>query len=144
MGSLDSHAAELLSKITADQQFELQYSYRLKSEIDKGQQGSIVGRLDVILYGPKGRADDIGDFLGRSGYYLQDPSGCYRNVPYLNPQCLSSLNGHLKMTFDLCDEQEYHVDEFSRENVDLLADFETTENLAETPTPSALRTELLP
>lgn len=140
IGTLESRAAEALFILGADGQLELQLSYSAISEPCKGQSRKLAGSLNVILYGPKDLADDVGDFVGKCGYYLQDPSGCDRDVPYCNPQCLSSLDGDLPMTFDL--HQHYHVDNFTRATNDIFSGFETTEVLAQTRTPSALRTQL--
>ena len=98
--------------------------------------------MEVILYGPKARADDVGAFMEACGYYLQEPSGCDRNVPYYNPQCLASLEGDLPMTFDVQGRLSYGVDDFTRETDPLLTNFETTEEFEETPTPEVLCTPL--
>ena len=141
IGTLEDHASEVLAKLAADGQIELQLDYTTE-ESGKAQRKKAVCFFQVILYGPERLADDVGDFIIKCGYYLQDPSGCARNVPYLNPQRLSSLDGCFPMTFDLQQEQHYRIDEFTRAADDILTNFKTTEVLAQAETPCALRTEL--
>ncbi|KAF2178931.1 hypothetical protein K469DRAFT_597911 [Zopfia rhizophila CBS 207.26] len=141
IGTLEDHASEVLAKLAADGQIELQLDYTTE-ESGKARRKTAVYFLRVILYGPETLADDVGDFTTKCGYYLQDPSGCARNVPYLNPQRLSSLDGCLPMTFDLHQEQHHRIDKFTRAADDILANFETTEVLVQAETPCALRTKL--
>ena len=141
IGTLGGYASEVLAKLSADDQIELQLDYTTE-ESGKTQRKTTVCSLQAILYGPGRLADDVGDFITKCGYFLQDPLGCAKNVPYLNPQRLSSLDGCLPMTFELHQEQHLRVDEFTRAANDILANFETTEVLAQTETPSVLRTKL--
>ncbi|KAL9065695.1 MAG: hypothetical protein Q9157_007390 [Trypethelium eluteriae] len=142
IGTLDAHAAEALSKLETDGQIGLQLCYSISTETRLNRRGKASGLLEVILYGPKGRADDVGDFVAKCGHYLQEPLGCDRNVPYCNPHCLSSLDGSLPMTFHLREEQPPVLQKLIRQTKDVLAHFETSEALKETDTPSTLRTQL--
>ncbi|KAI9710148.1 MAG: hypothetical protein M1820_002950 [Bogoriella megaspora] len=142
VGTLEAHAAEMISRIASDGELVLVMSCSLPTNGNTSRRRRAIGSLDAILYGPKGRADDVGDFVEKCGYYLQEPSGCDRNVPYCNPQCLSSLDEPLPMTFDLRKQICHTVHDFVGETNNVLSDFETTEILAESQTPSALYTEL--
>jgi hypothetical protein len=139
---LEEAAAENLAKLAADGELELQLSLSAENEEGTVPHSEVAGFLEVVLYGPKSRADNVGAFVGRCGHYLQDPANCARNVPYLNPQRLASVDGHLPMTFDLQKIQDYSVDNFTKVTSDLLCNFETTNEIALTHTPCALRTQL--
>ena len=141
IGRLEDCASEVMAKLAADGEIELQLDYTTE-ESEKSRRKTAAYFLQVILYGPKRLADDVGDFIAKCGYYLQDPLGCARNVPYLNPQRLSSLDGCLPMTFDLQQERHYRIEEFTRSADDILANFETTEVFEKAKTPCALRTNL--
>ena len=53
---------------------------------------SLPCEVSIILYGPKGLVDNVGEFFQDLDMYLQDPNGCDWNVTYCNPHRLSSLN----------------------------------------------------
>ncbi|KAF2728990.1 hypothetical protein EJ04DRAFT_83930 [Polyplosphaeria fusca] len=141
IGTLEDHASQVLPKLAADGQIELQLGYTTE-DAGKARRKTAVYFLQVILYGPDNLANDVGDFITKCGYYLQDPLGCARNVPYLNPQRLSSLDECLPMTFDLQREQHPCISEYTRAADDILTNFETTEVLPQAKTPCALRTKL--
>lgn len=141
IGKLEDHNSEVLAKLAADGDIDLQLEY-MAEESGKPRRKKQACVLRVILYGPENISDDVGEFLTRCGHYLQDPFGCNRNVPYLNPQRLSSLEGHLPMTYELQQEHNNEFDSFEGVIDDVLAHFETTEVLAPSDTPSSLRTKL--
>ena len=142
IGTLDAHAMEALSKIAIDGQIELQLSYVKPQESHEKHRRRDANYLDIILYGPKIRADDLGEFVAKCGYYLQEPSGCNRNVPYCNPQCLSSLYDNPRLTFDLHNEKHHQAKDFAGDIKDFMNSFETTELVIEEQTPCALATPL--
>jgi len=141
LGQLDDYAVQVLATLAGDGDIELQLRCLIGGEARRTQSKKAVGSLEVILYGPRSRAGHVGDFVGKCRYYLQDPSGCTRNVIYFNPQRLASLDGYLPMTFDLEQHQPYAMDNLHAAN-DILANFETTDALGQAETPRALRTEL--
>ncbi|KAF2728957.1 hypothetical protein EJ04DRAFT_84209 [Polyplosphaeria fusca] len=148
LGRLDEHSFNALSKLQADGELHLQLTFTSTPvtpvQGSKSPSGT-VGFLSIIFYGPRRRLDDVGYFATQCGYYLEDPIDCDRNVPYMNPQCLSTIYKEPQMTFDMAGpEQQHRVEDFSQTPYDLLAGFETTGKLAEAPTPSALRTQLKP
>ncbi|KAI0976554.1 hypothetical protein F4678DRAFT_413738 [Xylaria arbuscula] len=97
------------------------------------------GLASAIIYGPKDLSDDVGDFLDRCDYVLQDPFSCEHNVPYKNPHCLSTLFETPRMTFELCSPEPGHPEFFLSNSLQAL---ETTGDLPEWPQPAALKTEL--
>lgn len=144
-GRLDDYAGEVLSRLTADDELILQLTFSaspLATESDTKSPQGTVGSLGIIIYGPKRRSGDIGHFMIQCGYYLEDPTGCDRNVPYMNPQCLFSLHEHLPMTFDLPPVQQQNINNFTPFLSDILAGFETTNRLPVADTPTAIRTIL--
>ncbi|PSN61328.1 hypothetical protein BS50DRAFT_504751 [Corynespora cassiicola Philippines] len=145
LGRLDDHTREALSTLQADGELHLQLTYSttpLTPENSTKPPRGTVGFLSTILYGPRGRLYDVGYFTAQCGHYLEDPLGCDRNVPYLNPQCLSSIYEEPPMTFDLINLGQHQVDDFMPKPCDLLAGFETTDELGESHTPNALCTQL--
>ena len=99
-------------------------------------------KLSVIVYGRPEHFNTVGDFLLKCDMYLQDPSGCDRNVRYCNPQSLWALEeGEVRMTQDL-NTTETHDFESYRNPSDLLQDLEFEGELLEASDPSALQTPL--
>ncbi len=147
VGQLSEYDGEVLSRLTADEELTLQlFTVDTPIVVENGNQRAkvTVAFLQAILYGPRRCYDDVGAFITQCGYYLEDPVACDRNVPYMNPQCLFSLQGRPPMTFELPKMPQDSVDELSRTSCDILAGFETTAWLDEAVTPTALRTILKP
>ncbi|KAH7085094.1 SNF2 family N-terminal domain-containing protein [Paraphoma chrysanthemicola] len=147
LGCLGNYGGEILLRLNADDQLTLQLALSPSPAITTTDKKACKGDtqyLGVILYGPRHRFSDVGDFISRSGCYLDDPIGCDRNVPYMNPQCLFSLHEQPPMTFDLLQPQNQQIEDFTRAPHDVLADFETTTSLQRTAKPTALRTDLKP
>jgi hypothetical protein len=48
--------------------------------------------VSIILYGPHGLTENVGEFFQDVDMYLQDPQGCDWDVTYCNPHRLSSLD----------------------------------------------------
>jgi hypothetical protein len=145
LGRLDDNAAKILCTIRADDQLEIQLKFSvspLACVLDTKPPKGTVGFLAINIYGPKRLSDDVGYFMSQCGYYLEDPIGCDRNVPYINPQCLFSFYEQPPMTFDLSPAPQQSIHESTRSPRDILAGFETTDQLLEATTPSALSTTL--
>lgn len=145
VGRLGDYGGELLGKLVADDELILQYtlsSAPLARTTGKRSTQNTSQFLGVIMYGPRRRFSDVGDFMTRAGCYLEDPVGCDRNVPYMNPQCLFSLYESPPMTFGLLSLQQPHVGDFTRDSLDVLSGFETTDDFEPSAKPTALRTEL--
>jgi hypothetical protein len=145
VGTLDDYAGELVLRLVADDELILQFllsSTPLSPTAEPKLPKTGPRFLGVIVYGPRCRLNDVGDFMTQAGCYLDDPVGCDRNVPYLNPQCLFSLHERPPMTYELLQPQQPHIDNFARASLDILSGFETTDDLEASVTPTALRTEL--
>ncbi|KAJ6200143.1 SNF2 family N-terminal domain-containing protein [Bipolaris maydis] len=146
VGLLDDFAGELLLRLVDDDDLILQFllsSTPIASATERKSANKNSSKyLGVILYGPRCRLGDVGDFMTQAGCYLDDPVGCDRNVPYMNPQCLFSLHEQPPMTFDLLQPRQLYIDNYSRASLDVLSGFETTDDLELSATPTALRTEL--
>ncbi len=146
IGKTDDHTSEILKRILADPELVSQLILRKEALVSDNQTKSkrrLVGYLSIILYGPRAYLASVGDFMTACGRNLEDPVGCDRNVPYLNPQCLFSMHENPPMTFELS--QSFHEEvEGTTHYSDILAGFETTDTLFETRTPDLLRTKLKP
>ncbi|KAJ8114606.1 hypothetical protein OPT61_g3554 [Boeremia exigua] len=146
IGKADEHTGEILKRVLADSELVSQLTLRKDALVPNNEmkaKRSLVGYLSITIYGPRAYLSSVGDFMTQCGRNLEDPVGCDRNVPYLNPQCLFSLHENPPMTFDLsqsCHEELEDTTHYS----DILAGFETTDTLFETRTPDLLRTSLKP
>jgi len=142
VGLLEDHASKCLFKLIEDGGVDIQLMLNCTSISSKKQRGQTIVTAFAILYGPDSLIDDIGEFVFKCGYTLQQPSHCNRNVLYRNPHCLASLYCDPPMTFSL---QKIHLlpsSEVFSPPLGMLADFETTEVLPMSATPSSLRTTL--
>ncbi|KAH7302966.1 SNF2 family N-terminal domain-containing protein [Stachybotrys elegans] len=106
VGKIGARTLECLSKIRDEQGVHIQFmmsnsnSFQSKSRAASRKSG-VIGWASVIIYGPADLAEDIGVFLDKCGYCLQDPYGCDRNVLYKNPHCISTLFEEPQLTFAL-------------------------------------------
>lgn len=143
-GWLDNYGSKLLSTLAADNELILQLVTLSTPVTAKTERKTLKDAmsLGVIMYGPKYRFSHVGDFMTKAGCYLDDPVGCDRNVPYMNPQYLCSLHEEPSMTFELLQLQQTVVENFSRASLDVLSGFETTDDFDLSDTPTALRTKL--
>ena len=98
--------------------------------------------LSVVLYGSMDVFEPIGEFLSQCSEYLQSPSCCDRNVPYVNPQSLFWRDGDPPMTFQLHSELSLSHIETMGQSEDPSAILETEDSLPETEAPAAIRTTL--
>ncbi|EUC36252.1 hypothetical protein COCCADRAFT_23992 [Bipolaris zeicola 26-R-13] len=91
IGRLDDFAGELLLRLVDDDDLILQFllsSTPITPAAERKSAKNASKFLRVIIYGPRCRLNDVGDFMTQAGCYLDDPVGCDRNVPYMNPQSL--------------------------------------------------------
>lgn len=140
IGSLDDTAAKALSKLVQEETVHIELMANATSDqCLRRNKKQIVAFASAIIYGPEDLADDVGDFLDKCNYYLQDPFGCKHNVPYTNPHCLANLFEDSVMTFDLQQPKENGA-KFSL-SASLKA-LETGDGLPEFDQPAALKTEL--
>jgi hypothetical protein len=147
IGKLDERARACLFKMADEEGIRVQLLVKLKpagAQRIRKQKTGTVAYASAILYGPADIGDDIGAFLDKCKYNLQDPFGCEDNVPYRNPHCISTLldgPGSSIMTFDLQGVMPRHCLP-ERSAAESLAALETTETLPEWQQPTALRTLL--
>lgn len=141
IGKLDEKATQCLSKL-ANEGVHIQFMLNRADASGKSrtQRTRTIAVGCAILYGPEDFADDIGHFLDRCGYCLQDPYGCELNVPYKNPHCLSTLFEEPLLTSNFLEPENNRESAFSVSNS--LREFQTNENLPEWQQPDAIITEL--
>ncbi|RYP56346.1 hypothetical protein DL769_009930 [Monosporascus sp. CRB-8-3] len=140
MGKLDERARECLFRMAGEEGIQVQLMLKsVGAGHSKRQKTRRVALASAILYGPENLSDDVGDFLDKCNYCLQDPFACERNVPYKNPHCLSHLFDGCPMTFELQDLGNYSSELSMAESLTAL---KTTEDLPELQPPTALRTQL--
>ncbi|PNP39552.1 hypothetical protein TGAMA5MH_08570 [Trichoderma gamsii] len=141
VGKLDDQAAECLFKFGAESRVNIQLMLKtVASRSCPGRTARIVALAAAILYGPEDLGDDIGDFLDRCKYYLQDPFNCVHNVPYKNPHCLDGLFEAPRMTSELHGPELGYQKTFTPSN--FLEALQTDDALPEWSQPSGLKTEL--
>lgn len=144
---VDPSAYQLLSAIAEEHGINFQLQIYLESSVDNAQgtsqraaKTSMTAFLSAIIYGPMKLFEVVGDFFQDNNRFLQDPSGCDRNVRYRNPHRILGLEDVSKWTFDL-DTAPINRQEI-KNSMDLLAGLETDETLPESETPPALKTPL--
>jgi hypothetical protein len=121
-------------------QMYCQSSYGISSRKRTKNQEQVSCELSVIVYVLSRISEAFGAFFQGCEIYLQDPAYCDRDVPYFNPQCLSSTEPGIIMTSSL-----------DMSPCDLTSDYDptamfdqwsTSETLVETKDPSMLGTPL--
>lgn len=146
-GSLDNRLGAILDTLTGDGEIILQLTLStspLAPDLAPKVSRGATHFLRITIYGPKKMFSKLGEFVNKCGCYLEDPVDCDRNVPYMNPQLLSSIYENLPMTFDLPRLQPQNIGNFVRAPVDVLAGFETTISIDQSTDPTALSTSLKP
>ena len=147
IGHVDSRVGQILEILAADGELALQLGLSacpIAAEPVTKPSRVATHYLRIVIYGPRHRLGDVGYFVTQCSLYLEDPVGCDRNVPYMNPQCLFSFHEHLTMTFDLPQLLRQTFGGFTRTSSDILSEFETTDSIEESSDPKALRTSLQP
>lgn len=141
IGLLDDQNGKIVAALLADEELRLQLNLSkapTASEPGNHPRKGTLGYLQIIVYGPKRCLNDVGDFVTQCGCFLDDPIGCEWNVPYINPQCLSSLYEQPIMTFDLSGAHPQDLQACKVSSSDVLAEFETLHQFAEARAPAAL------
>ncbi|RYP12624.1 hypothetical protein DL767_011159 [Monosporascus sp. MG133] len=142
VGKIDEKAQQCLFKLADEEGVHIQFMLNNADASGKyqGQKRRVIAVASAVIYGPEDLGDDIGDFLDKSGYCLQDPFGCELDVPYKNPHCLSTLFEEPPMTSGLLEPEYNRMTIFSVS--DSLRTLQTSEILPEWEQPNAIKTEL--
>jgi hypothetical protein len=143
----DERTGIVLSTLQDDKELRLQLTLsasQVSGQPTVKQAGNPAQFLGVILYGPRNRLDDVDAFVRQCRFKLNDPFRCDENVPYMNPQRLSTTYGPLQMTYDLPDFQNESTTAFAGSASNVLEGFETTDLLQEATDPHGLCTALQP
>jgi hypothetical protein len=102
--------------------------------------------VSIILYGPQGLIENVGEFFQDVDMYLQDPQGCDWDVTYCNPHRLSSLNmNDFPMTFELSrpgTELDQSLFQTIPSESDVLDVLDAHQDLPEAPQPEPIRSLL--
>lgn len=140
VGKLEDRAFKCLFKFSGEEYIGIQFMLKtVMCQRYRKRAAGPVGLAAAIIYGPEYLSEDVGDFLDRCDYVLQDPFGCDLNVPYKNPHCLSTLFETPRMTSEL---RSPDLDHNKLTLSNSLQALETTGDLPEWPQPAALKTEL--
>lgn len=98
--------------------------------------------VSVNLYGPHASGRSVGAFLQMCDLYLQNPEHCGKNVPYINPHCLTStVNGTIMASIF----QESAKDQTAQKKdneLDIFMQFGNDEEYEEAPQPKTITTTL--
>ncbi|KAI0533636.1 SNF2 family N-terminal domain-containing protein [Xylaria digitata] len=151
-GNISIQHRQMLQAILDESTIRLQVSCTLDdTEREKPKRIRSTSRiipcsLNIILYGPLGLSEELGEFFQSYDIYLQDPRHCDREVRYCNPHRLSSADSmSLPMTSEIDNVMsaiELDAAEFIPERPELLTILDTNEELPEAQQPDALRTSL--
>ncbi|KAF2001861.1 hypothetical protein P154DRAFT_521342 [Amniculicola lignicola CBS 123094] len=148
-GKLDAQSSDILEVLTNDVNLHTQILICSPMGVTRSQgqryldEPKVTTTVLVIIYGPIELFEDIGSFFQECGLYLQDPTGCDRNVPYRNPHRLQSHTMENLMTYDLCSHSG-SVSATQSYDVDVLDAFVTPRDFSELETPSLLSIQLKP
>ena len=96
--------------------------------------------LSVIIYGRDQDSNKVGDYLQACGFYLQDPEHWDCDVLYVNPHCLSSLEGGILLTSSM--RMPASTEENIYEPHDIFDSLSGVTDLEETETPTIMKTPL--
>jgi hypothetical protein len=109
----------------------------------KSKHTMVEEELFVVLYGARKQFRAVGDYLQDCELYLQDPINTDLNLPYLNPHTMwaHDSNAHVRMTVENAADYNPGFEEFTSA-FDILKDLEYEGYLAQSPTPSPLKTTL--
>ena len=97
-------------------------------------------KLSVIIYGRGQDSDKVGDYLQACRFYLQDPEHWDRDVLYVNPHCLSSLEGGIRLTSSM--RMPASTEENIHDPRDIFDSLSGVTDLEETETPTIMKTPL--
>ncbi|KAK6366537.1 hypothetical protein LTS17_010623 [Exophiala oligosperma] len=104
--------------------------------------GLTVRNLSVILYGPNNMADRVAEWLDSLKMYLQIPGACDRDVPYINPHCLTSNRESIVYTSELPSDLSVKADEGQNFSDDPFGDLYNSSVFELAPQPSAIASRL--
>ena len=96
--------------------------------------------LSVIVYGRGQDSNKVGDYLQACGFYLQDPEHCDCDVLYINPHCLSSLEGGILLTTSM--QMPASTEDSIYDPRDIFDSLSGVTDLEETETPTIVKTPL--
>ncbi|KAL9113799.1 MAG: hypothetical protein Q9227_002245 [Pyrenula ochraceoflavens] len=98
--------------------------------------------LSANVYGPTASGRAIGAFLQQCQLYLQNPEHCGRDVPYLNPHCLTNVDGKEVMTSIFNKSKSDITNTHLNGEFDVFADFGHEEELEQSAQPHLITTML--
>ena len=151
IGTIDPETAKAIRVLSEDTNTFLQLQCRIKTEFlpsPKRQLPKTIPithiHLSILIYGPFRNFDAVGNYVEECGFYLQDPEGCNRNVPYRNPHRLSGTQKNPPMTL----ERELEHANSKRRAYGVASDFldalNSQDGLQEKVTPGPVKTPLYP
>jgi SWI/SNF-related matrix-associated actin-dependent regulator of chromatin subfamily A3 len=149
VGQLDDQTRKIIHGFMQEDSMDLQVSCVVKAQRSAAKRKPglpticPVGTLSVIIYGPLRMFDEVGEYMGTCGLFLQDPKKCDRNVRYRNPHRMSGLSEHAPWTLEQQMDEITILRETVQRSIDYLAEVDAKQNLPETSTPHCLKTELL-
>lgn len=147
-GAFDEQGSEIAQALSEDGTLELQVLISL-APLKSTKYRKLKMRCEpcelpasVIIYGPLDACEDVGRFCQVCEIYLQDPTGCDRNVPYRNPHRMWSPSDPVRMTFDM-GSMEMHTNTTTIITENPLDTIFSSDHLMEFDTPALLQTTLL-
>ncbi|KAI0883110.1 uncharacterized protein GGS22DRAFT_35921 [Annulohypoxylon maeteangense] len=141
VGRLEETARQVIRKLENEEGVHVQFMIKgIPGSESHLRKKKIIAWASAILYGPEHLGDDIGEFLDKCKYYLQDPYGCSISALYKNPHCLSTIFEQPVLASTFAEPAIRSRQELSVH--DSLHMLETTEDLPEWNQPTILRTEL--
>ncbi|OAG44651.1 hypothetical protein AYO21_01141 [Fonsecaea monophora] len=96
---------------------------------------------NIIIYGPPALCESVGDYLSAAGFFLQHPTHCNQDVPYLNPHVLGFGEDNLQFTSELFPGEPQDETELDKNP---LSNFYSSSEFEETAQPDGIATAMAP
>lgn len=91
IGTINKKAFSVLECFRKDSTISVSVIFKkkkLRDAISQSNVGQVRAVADLVIFGPRARADDVANRLGEREYYLQKPLPGATDLPYENPQSL--------------------------------------------------------
>lgn len=148
-GRIPTEHGQMIQSLLDEAGLELYAIYNLDGNTASKCQDRVfqerIGSLKITVYGPFDLFDEIGSYFQEYGVYLQDPINADKpHARYCNPHRLSADDFHSCVFVSDIISLRSNIGEIEEiaDRPDFLDVLSTRADLAESPQPTAIRTEL--
>lgn len=148
-GRIPTEHGQMIQSLLDEAGLELYAMYSINETVASNRPDRVfqerVGSLKIAIYGPFDLFDEIGSYFQEHGVYLQDPVNADKpHVRYCNPHRLSAEDfcSCIMVSEAISSCSKFGQIEEMADRPDFLDVLSTRADLAESPQPLAIRTEL--